>query len=1608
VATRLYFDTQTPTVSPTADGSWEVTGSMVRRWLDIGKFDLAGHALESLAVSTALNSPAGAVDALILQAVSPPLASNQTISGAIKGQIRALENSATADERMQCVIWVRTSAGAVRGTLIASSAAALSNEFNTALRNIKIPLGGSTVPTSVAGLTGDRIVVEIGYRKHENAATSRTGTFSAGNPTGSDLPEDETTTTALAGWIEFADNLTFSIAPVRVTQAIAQTAIVPTPAVRASQVVAQTAIVPSAVAVRASQVVMQVAISGAANAGSFTVNAEIQTSQGVTAAFSVDAWLQWHNDFNGFTIDAELFHTGFTIDAVVRRPMGKQFLLEATIGGVRITLDAVVRKTMAGLLRLDAWVGTGKTFTLDATVGNVGVLRGFLVAAQVANAVHGGSAPVDALCIQRFTASATLDAELGSGHRVSSFTVNADLKGQNEKRGTFTVNALVTQRMRGLFVLEWVVGGKGYFTLNAWLTNFTLNAQIGPKPITLDAQITRGFTINAEIVRLRFTADAVILRPGSVGDCWIDTFERTVANGLGGPWSLLETKEFTYSYSPARATVDGHIGSLAGTLNVAHGHDRTVETFYNSQYETYGGFPFLWSGTVQFDFMAPNINYVPQELYSLTVGSDQFYWIPYSTPVPPGSSAYWHFHSYVWDVFSPAVLLANDTWYTVKLEFNGFTPALPVGGYSPATAPTDRFKVWLKGDPEPAGWTSFPAKPSSRTTWPAPGIDYQSELRLGARWWIQWSGSTIIAEGSQRTRIDNFSMCPPVIAAATGFTVNAQIVSTTGTRASSFTVDAYVHTTGIQAFEFSVDAQIAVGAKSFSVNAQVGRSFRVDAFVRPYFRLDAYIRGNATIVYPPDGGPPVDPDGNPWPDWFKASRKYRIRITVGGVDVTGDVNFAKSQFTQNAKTGAGTFEMLLYGVQTFDGGEEVHVEIDDFRTFGGYVMSVEAVYIFEADATWTGTVLRGTDFNVLFDRLFAYNKPSVTGSGGRYVNWKSFAKGTYDDTIIKKVFGSYVDLPPGFDYLSYVDRVGVAAIEEPWAMPTAGSSVRQTMASLSQVTTSVWWIDPYLALHNHPRTKLTAPYPITDGQGGISSKELAISADISQMVNENVVWGVLARNIDGEITAQHDRDDDSISRYGRWQYGEFRSDLHHPNYIARRAQSILDRYQDPIFRAKAIIFEPGYQAGQAAHVISNEHGLDEILVIRQMTLTMAVAKERSGTTYYGVPRYELQLGLDPESPWDIYDFLPFPRFDPGGDPPWKRVIIGTTVSPVFDATKDRHYFFGTFTYPSDHAGSSDGVGGATLYADCNRPNAYFPPGSHWTYAVGMILAGGTPPDADYSPSFGIGHDEPGPGQVDHYAVQLLNNSDGTPPMTIGKSGTMNVGNHGGTWEAVSSAAAGRHQPKTVNVTFWFDPEGWDPPEPANGQSVFDIPFIDANDLSNRTFLTSYAYQPGSLTVFIDGIPVAAAETEPTVVLASGTYGRFVLENPLPTGAHITCTYVFGTGTYLLNDPEGEIYGAVVQGWGCETLEVVNHEITTTGLVTAGTLTLYTNDDNDSGRFLDPGTQWRSQQDGKHFTIFGGSTKVNACYRNFIVNAQSTMTSRIQPPNVQRGVKRIPW
>jgi len=252
MTTRLYYsaDTAAPGISPAFDASWERTTDAVRRNLENDKIDTDVNAPINLAVASgSTNTPAGASDILIAQYISGQLSGSQTISGAIKGRMRASENTGAADMRTQCVVRVVDSAGTtVRGTLIASDGSALASEWATSITNRKVPLGSPATPTSVAAQDGDRIVVEVGYRKHENATTSRTGTIQVGAILGAtDLPEDETTTAANAPWIEFADTLVFKST---------------VPTLRVSQATIETLVQPTTQQARVSQAVVEVLVTG--------------------------------------------------------------------------------------------------------------------------------------------------------------------------------------------------------------------------------------------------------------------------------------------------------------------------------------------------------------------------------------------------------------------------------------------------------------------------------------------------------------------------------------------------------------------------------------------------------------------------------------------------------------------------------------------------------------------------------------------------------------------------------------------------------------------------------------------------------------------------------------------------------------------------------------------------------------------------------------------------------------------------------------------------------------------------------------------------------------------------------------------------------------------------------------------------------------------------------------------------------------------------------------------------------------------------------------------------------------------------------------------------
>jgi hypothetical protein len=212
--TRLYLPSSgAPSISPSFDAtSWGLTTEADRvRALRTP----SGTPLTNKQIT---DSTPVASNILARQYVSDPLEA-QTISGTVKGIIRTQESNAAANFRSQVRLWVVSGDGlTTRGDLRIVDGALLASEWDTTLTNRKYPLGwvspGETI-SSVTCIDGDRLVLDVGLRAHQNTTTSYVGTLDLGDPTsGSDLAENETGTTSGRPWIEFSADLRWLHGPV--------------------------------------------------------------------------------------------------------------------------------------------------------------------------------------------------------------------------------------------------------------------------------------------------------------------------------------------------------------------------------------------------------------------------------------------------------------------------------------------------------------------------------------------------------------------------------------------------------------------------------------------------------------------------------------------------------------------------------------------------------------------------------------------------------------------------------------------------------------------------------------------------------------------------------------------------------------------------------------------------------------------------------------------------------------------------------------------------------------------------------------------------------------------------------------------------------------------------------------------------------------------------------------------------------------------------------------------------------------------------------------------------------------------------------------------------
>ena len=210
MATRLYPEPlNTADISTTPSSEWDFQTSPSVRRLSRVRLDAPSTLLQATDSVATSNR-----DILLGQFISPPLQA-QTISGTFKGQFFANETSLAYNLRAQVLVRVVSNDGSVeRGVLYAGDLETLTgdpaNEFaQSAFTNRKFPRGGAAALSSVAVQDGDRLVVELGARKHSTTTIAvylRLATDQA-----TEAPEDETTTDYAANstWVEFSQDILF-------------------------------------------------------------------------------------------------------------------------------------------------------------------------------------------------------------------------------------------------------------------------------------------------------------------------------------------------------------------------------------------------------------------------------------------------------------------------------------------------------------------------------------------------------------------------------------------------------------------------------------------------------------------------------------------------------------------------------------------------------------------------------------------------------------------------------------------------------------------------------------------------------------------------------------------------------------------------------------------------------------------------------------------------------------------------------------------------------------------------------------------------------------------------------------------------------------------------------------------------------------------------------------------------------------------------------------------------------------------------------------------------------------------------------------------------------
>jgi hypothetical protein len=184
-------------------------------------------------------------------------------------------------------------------------------------------------------------------------------------------------------------------------------------------------------------------------------------------------------------------------------------------------------------------------------------------------------------------------------------------------------------------------------------------------------------------------------------------------------------------------------------------------------------------------------------------------------------------------------------------------------------------------------------------------------------------------------------------------------------------------------------------------------------------------------------------------------------LTVGGVDITDDVEFTKSNFVSLVNGTPGTCLITIRDPgRTFDftPGARILLKINNLNVWAGYLLKVRRVYPFIAHSP-SGIRLYelvGLDINLLFTKRFVYKQSDPT------MDKVTFAGGTLDTTALTTLFTSWIDLSgDDLDTSSLVTSVGPMSPTDQDASPIwPGQTWAVTMGMIGRMLAPVWYLNP--------------------------------------------------------------------------------------------------------------------------------------------------------------------------------------------------------------------------------------------------------------------------------------------------------------------------------------------------------------------------------------------------------------------------------------------------------------------------------------------------------------------------------------------------------------------